>query len=100
MSKTNKNKVNRKTFLTAKLTMYDWGWPDQIVYRSQAKTTEKEKGMMMMEQLKEKFGITDKDLANLREKMIDRLRKDHPVKFTRDTSGRIVSPFARKIFKD
>ncbi len=93
----NDRKVNRKSFLTAKLLVYDWGWADEIIYKLKAKTTEKLKGVVMVEKIKEIFGINESDLHKHQEKEIEMQRQiQTPVEWTRDEKGNIVSPFKKK----
>ena len=81
----------KKGVLTAKLTFFDWGWADNIIYRIKGKVTEKNKGLDMISKIKEFFGIQDNDIMNH-----DREVRDEEmarIKWTRDDKGNIVSPF-------
>lgn len=88
----------RKGVLTAKLTFFDWGWEDNIIYRQKARVNEKEKGIQMISKIKEFFGITN---DNIKEN--EKLSIKHEVekiKWTRDERGQIISPFDKKVNKD
>ncbi len=83
-----------KGVLTAKLTFFDWGWADNVVYRQKARVNEKEKGIKMISKLKEFFGITNKDI---KENEIITIRHEvEKIKWTRDNEGNIISPFDTK----
>lgn len=84
----------RKNLLTAKLTFFDWGWADNVVYRQIAKVNEKEKGIRMISKIKEYFGITNKDIKE--NETITIKREIQRINWTRDEKGRIVSPFRTK----
>ncbi len=90
----------RKGVITAKLTFFDWGWEDNIIYRQKARVNEKEKGIQMISQIKKFFGVTDKDIKENEEISIKheiqkiKLKRDP---WTRDAKGNIISPFDKKI---
>ena len=99
-------KEHKKGFVTAKLTFFDWGWRDKINYNAIAKSHEKEKGFMMVERLRNLFGISRVDEETFRKKMVE-LERDaftpnkYPKnnglpKWTRDQKGNIISPFSKK----
>ncbi len=99
-------KEHKKAFVTAKLMLFDWGWRDRIIYNSSAKQHEKDKGIMMVEKLKNLFGISHVDEETFRSKMVE-LEKDaftpnkypkeiKPFKWTRDEKGRLISPYSKK----
>ena len=98
-------KVNRKGNATAKLTIYDWGWRDNIIYAVTAKANEKLKGLAMLEKLRNLFGVNDIDEKQFRDKMTEMQRKAFtpeerkPIRWTRNEKGQIVSPFDKKIKK-
>ncbi len=103
-------KENLKGYLTARLVFFGWGWRDNIVYSAKATQNEKEKGLAMMERLKNFFGLDKIDEEKFREKMIE-LQKEaftptkypkerKPVKWTKDQRGNIISPFSKKTRKD
>lgn len=84
----------RKGFLTAKLTFFDWGWADNVVYRVRGKTNEKDKGLLMIDKIKEFFGIQNTDIKDSESKRIkDEIKR---INWTRDEKGRITSPFNKK----
>lgn len=85
----------RKGFLTAKLTFFDWGWADNVVYRITGKTNEKEKGLLMIQKIKEFFGVRNNEIEDSEVKRIkDEIKR---IIWTRDEKGRIISPFDKKI---
>ena len=84
VSNKNNKKVYRRGSLTAKLTVYDWGWRDNILYSSKGNQNEKEKGLMMIEKLMEVFGITVHDLQKF---------KRRTLRFFREKSTKVPSPF-------
>ncbi|KKK86217.1 hypothetical protein LCGC14_2765440 [marine sediment metagenome] len=90
-----KKKVeNRKNYITAKLVFYDWGWADNIIYRIRGKVSEKEKGLRMIEKIKEFFGITNN---SIQEHEIEENKEEiKRINWTRDEKGNIVSPFKSK----
>ncbi|KKM68578.1 hypothetical protein LCGC14_1459530 [marine sediment metagenome] len=103
-------KEHRKGYLTAKLVFFDYGWRDNIVYNAMAKQHEKEKGLAMVERLKNLFNINLFDEEEFRKKMIQMQVEaftptEYPkerelVKWTRDEKGKIVSPFSKKDKKE
>lgn len=92
--KKNFKKVNRKNYLTAKLTIYEWGWADKIIYRMKVKDTDKSKGLLMLDKLMSFFGISRKDMDDFKDKEVEEQSK--VIKWTRDEEGKIVSPFRSK----
>ncbi len=107
---TKQKKINRKPFITAKLILFDWGWRDNILYSSVAKSNEKSKGLAMVERLKNLFNINHHDEKQFREKMIEMHTKaftpteyskgKEPIRWTRNERGQIISPFDKKIKKE
>lgn len=92
-----KNKEHKKPFATAKLIFYDWGWRENIIYRLSARCNEKGKGLMMINAIKNYFGISDSDERKDEEIRIRReVRAIRPIKFTRDEKGNLASPFRTK----
>lgn len=100
------NKEHKKSFVTAKLMFYDWGWREKIIYNTSAKSNEKEKGVMMVEKLKNLFGISRVDEETFQKRMVE-LERDaftpneyppemKPFKWTRDAKGNLVSPYPKK----
>ena len=92
-------KESRKGYLTAKLSIFDWGWAENILFKLKAKQSEKNKGLIMIQKLKELFGISNHDIQLHERKIInDEVRKITFTRdvFTRDERGNIVSPFRSK----
>lgn len=96
----NHKKIHKKGYLTAKLTIFDWGWADRIIYKMRGKSHEKNLGLLMIDKLKEVFGISNKDMEKHEDeyykKEVNRLQK---IDWTRDEEGRIVSPYRSKKIK-
>ena len=104
MKKKKTNRSGRQADV-AQLTFH--GWFGDLIDRIKAKTTEKEKGMMMLEKIENQFGISESDKVIFRKEMQEReereweemerqaeVMKDKP--FKRDEHGNIISPFASK----
>lgn len=96
----------RKGVLTAKLTFFDWGWADNIIYKVKGKVTEKDKGLLMIQKIKEFFGVRNNEIKDNERKVIqdevqriNGIREKNKIKWTRDEKDRIISPFDRKIKK-
>lgn len=87
-------KERKKSSVTAKLIFYDYGWREKVIYRFQSSCTNKKNGFMMLEAIRNYFGITDSDEKN--NKLIIE-REVTPIKWTRDESGKIVSPFSKSL---
>ncbi len=85
---------NRKNYITAKLVFYDWGWADNIIYKIKGRVSEKEKGLRMIEKIKEFFGITNNSIEDHDKKVSDEEMKR--INWTRDEDGKIISPFKSK----
>jgi hypothetical protein len=90
----------------ARLDFHDfWG---RLIDRIKGKTTEKDKGLLMVEKIQQNFGISGKDKDAFRAKMIEmqekafkptkypKIKKQEPIKWTRDAQGKIISPFDKK----
>ncbi len=84
----------RKGVLTAKLTFFDWGWADNVIYTQKAKVNEKLKGIQMISKIKHFFGITNKDIKESEEILIR--YEIEKIEWTRDDKGNIISPFKTK----
>lgn len=85
----------KKGFLTAKLTFFDWGWADNVIYKIKGRTNEKDKGLLMINKIKEFFGIHNNDIEDSEKKRIkDEIKR---INWHRDEKGRIISPFDKKI---
>lgn len=81
------------------------------IFGIKASTTEKDKGMMMIDAIQHNFSINDVDIEEFRKEMKEKEEqdfyemeqqakeidwKDPPAKFKRDEDGNIISPFASK----
>lgn len=90
----------------AQLTFH--GWFGDLMDRIKAKTTEKEKGIMMLDKIENQFNISEVDREDFRKEMKEREEKEfdemreqakerkNKDPFTRDLMGNIISPFASK----
>ncbi len=87
-------KENSKNYITAKLAFFDYGWAEKVIYRIKAKTTEKYKGFLMIDKIKDFFGITNKEIKGFEKKEIKDETKR--IEWTRDEEGKIVSPYRSK----
>ena len=106
-----KKKFNRSGRMAeiAQLVFHDWF--GNLIDRVRSKTTEKEKGLLMMDLIEKRFSISDFDKEKWRKEMIIREEEDfeemkkqaHERKFrdpfTRDERGDIISPFRSKKIK-
>ena len=92
-----KNKPTIKGYLTAKLTVWDWGWADNIVAKIVGRASEKDKGLLMIERIKDCFSISNKDIAEDEKKEIR--AEAERIQWTRDEKGNIVSPFSKRAKK-
>jgi len=93
----NHKKIHKKAYLTAKLTIFDWGWADKVIYRLKGKDNEKSVGMMMIDKLKEIFGISNKEIeTHENENYKKEVKRIQKIDWTRDDEGRIISPFKSK----
>lgn len=85
------------------------GWTGNLIHRIKGKTTEKEKGVAMVDKIEDLFNLSreDKDYirGKIREKDIESMKPTkypkgtEPTKWTRDERGNIVSPFRNTEFK-
>ena len=105
MSKLNrKNRVGRVAEI-ARLDFHDfWG---RLIDRVRGKVTEKDKGLAMVERIESRFGLTEMDKIRFRQRMIEmndeslqptKYPKDfkpEKINWTKDSKGRIVSPFGK-----
>lgn len=103
MNKQNKNNIFGKSIIEGKLIFYDLR--ENIINKVVGKTTEKNKGVAMVELIMNRFGLSDDDIINMNKNIseinkemvnkvnnkisIDRSR----VNWTRDDRGNIISPF-------
>ena len=98
MSKENGNGW-KKPYSVAKLTIFDGGWGDKVLYKERTKSIEKDKGVHMIQKIMDLFGISFNYLKNKSEESIR--AEIQKIKWTRDEDGRIISPFrSEKITKD
>lgn len=112
MSNKNKDrKRNRSNFLNnlrAKLSLDD-GFAERPIYSIKGRTTEKDKGISMLELIEDQFNISKEDREKaFRKKMNDfndlaMQPTEYPkgfepekIKFTRDSKGNLASPFRTK----
>ena len=99
MSKIKKD--HKKPFLTAKLIFYDWGWRENVIYRIKSSCNDKEKGLLMIDSIRNYFGINNADENEYEEIRIKReVRAMQPIEWTKDKKGRIISPFSNKSKED
>ncbi len=98
--KTKKHQRNGEVSDMASLTFHDWF--GRLQNRMKARVTDKDKGVMMIEQIQTKFGITEefcrRKLLEIRMRDIED-QMEGP-KWTRDEKGQIVSPFKSREWKD
>ncbi len=95
-----------KNILRARLSFND-GFAERPLYSIKANTNEKNKGINMVELIKDNFNITQSDIKEfqqiqfnelssdfeeLEKKMVDRKK----IKWERDERGNIISPFGNK----
>ena len=89
-----KRKEVKGNHMTAKLSFFEGGWGDRLLYRIKAKTNEKIKGMLMIDKIKDFFGITNNDQRDFEKNNIK--EESERIRWTRDERGNIVSPFQSK----
>lgn len=92
-----------KTALVARLDFHTWG--GRLVGRTRAKCNEIEKGVQMIQNIKDKFGLTDKEVRDITDKMLMQETLEQAknfensstkIQWNRDNKGRITSPFSTK----
>jgi len=104
-----KRKFNRAGSKADIATLTIHGWFGDLIDRIRAKTNEKERGMLMVNKLENYFNINEFDRKIFRQKLLEREKRDFkemeeqaklievkPIKWTRDETGKIVSPFPIK----
>ncbi len=84
-----------------KLDVHDWY--GKLLQRTKAKTTEKDKGVMMIDRIIDIFSLSPSMIEQLRREIREKdaeaweptkyPKGQEPVRWTRDEKGRIVSPF-------
>lgn len=97
MSKHHKKTI-KKADLTAKLTFFDWGWADNVIFSLKARITEKYKAFLMIDKIKHFFGISNKDIIknekeHIKNEINEMREMKSKIKWTRDEQGNIISPF-------
>ena len=88
--KRKKDSSRRPNFLRVKLS-FDDGFAEQPIYVIKATTSEKDKGVYMLELIEENFDITMRDRKITISK---RLKEHEKIEWTRDDDGNIISPFS------
>lgn len=83
----------------------DEGFAERPIYKIKAFSTEKDKGIMMLEIIEDTFKISNKDKDDYFKKKLSELNADamtptivngiEQVKWTRDAKGNIISPFKK-----
>lgn len=77
-------------------------WFGQLHDRMKAKTTEKDKGVLMIEKIQHYFGISmeycrqrlhELNMEAMKPTEVPKEIKQRKIKFTRDSRGEIISPF-------
>lgn len=96
-----KKKEHKKSFVSAKLIFYDWGWRENVIYRLKASCSDKQKGILMINAIRNYFGISNADENKGEEVRIEReIRAMQPINWTRDEKGKIISRFSKKLKED
>lgn len=94
-------KEHKKSFVSARLVFYDWGWKENVIYRLKASCSEKNKGLLMIDAIKNYFGISNADESKDEEVRIQKeFRALEPINWTRDKKGNIVSRFSKNLKED
>ena len=96
-----KQKEHRKSFVSAKLVFYDWGWRENVIYKLNSSCSDKKKGILMINAIRNYFGISKNDIDNDEKLEITReFRNKEPINWTRGAKGQIVSRFAKNLKED
>lgn len=100
-----RNKSYRSSRLNARLSFND-GFAEKPIYSIKAVTTEKNKGLDMVDLIMNNFNITIRDIEYHKEVVKAQILEEMnhlsnrivspSVKLNRDESGNLVSPFANK----
>lgn len=89
---------NGKVAEVATLTFH--GWFGNLIDRIKAKTTEKDKGMQMVDLIEKRFSLNLGDMEIWRKDNLENERKEleelQSKPFQRDQFGNIISPFVNK----
>lgn len=97
-------KEHRKSFVSARLVFYDWGWKENIIYRVKSSCSDKNKGLLMIDAIRNYFGINNEDEKEYEEVRIERevraIQPTEPINWTKDAKGNIISPFSKKLKED
>jgi len=90
----NKKTRNGQPSDIATLTFHDWY--GNKVDKVKGKTTEKNKGIIMLKKIKDQFSIDDIDICQFDYMELEEQKKmfDNSVQWTRDEKGNITSPFS------
>lgn len=98
------DKHGPKSVFFAKLSFTD-GWAERPIYNLRGKTTEKPVGIAMVELVKSQFNLSNEEIEKAKKEEIEQVKRDvqeyvpfqsNYGKITRDSKGRIVSPFAAR----
>jgi len=75
------------------LTFHDWY--GNKIDKVKGKTTEKNKGVVMLKKIRDQFAIDNIDISEFEYAELEEQKKmfDNSVKWTRDEKGNIISPF-------
>jgi phage repressor protein C with HTH and peptisase S24 domain len=103
-----RKKTNHSFKLRARLS-FDEGFAEKPVYTVKAFTTEKDKGIRMIELIRDNFNINKFEMNKLFRQRMEKLNEDamtpttykafsktKPIKWTRDERGNLASPFRSK----
>ncbi len=103
-----RNRLDHSGVMRARLS-FDEGFRENPIYSIKAKTTEKDKGMEMLELIEQNFSISKKDrdekfIAKMEEFNQDAMQptivpkeiKQEKIKLHRDEKGNLASPFRTK----
>ena len=115
-SKKKKNTRQGRVAEISKLDFHDFS--GRLIDRTRAKVTERDKGVLMIQNIKDRFNLSDIDIQEFRRVMHQRELEDfedmkiqaeiikrknlisQPIKWTRDEKGNVISPFDLKARKD
>lgn len=104
MKKRRKFTRNGNVADTARLDFHDWF--GSIMDRTRAKTSEKHKGLLMIDKIKSRFAINDFDLGMFRKQMKDREESDfkemeeHARQFYKEEDRKLGKQELRPIRRD
>ena len=92
-----KKKEHRKSFVSAKLIFYDWGWRENVIYRLKASCSDKQKGLLMVAAIRNYFGISNSDEKEEEVRIQKEFRAIPPIDWTRNKKGQIISKFSKNL---